>query len=173
MEKVLEDLREHEDRAAKSLAAAAADGLDVATAMLQMMADAFGELGVYTSREERDSNVLLLAVLSRSFNSACAAMQLLLGGFYTQTVQITRHIEEDWLTCFQIKGNLKGSEAFRNALWDRKRPATDFQTMANQLGEAVGSWWRESYGPPAGARRGPPRTTRRKRRIPCAGRLAG
>lgn len=104
--------------------------------------EGFRRLGKYTLKEDRDPRVLLLALVTRAFNSAWCAYGLVRRGYYQQAVALARMIDEDWLTSYDVAFN----EETRQALWERRRPKRSFKAIAQDMTKDDGAWWDQVYG---------------------------
>ena len=115
--------------------------------VLNTYIDGFSELGSYTAAHDRDPRILMLALITRSFNSSWCAYDLARRRHYQQSIALSRMVQEDWLTSFDVAFN----EDTRSALWGKRRPRS-FQAMAEAVSKVLpeddkGQWWRDSYGP--------------------------
>ncbi len=109
--------------------------------LLNFYIDAFNSISTYTATETHDAKLMMLALCSRSFNTALSARELILDGYYPQAIMLLRHLAEDWLTAHQIAFD----PTVRKELASGCRVKT-FQQMANDRGPSTGQWWRETYG---------------------------
>jgi hypothetical protein len=121
------------------------DSQNLLVRILNLYLDGFRRLGSYTLREDRDPNVLALALITRSFNSARCGYDLARRGYYQQAIALARMIDEDWLTLYDVAFN----QETRDALWERRRPKRTFKAIARDItitGDD-GAWWDDVYGP--------------------------
>ncbi len=64
--------------------------IDLVTRLINAYLRAFNEMGSYTAAQDLDPRLLILALVSRSFNSVRCSFDLLLRAYYQQSVALTR-----------------------------------------------------------------------------------
>lgn len=119
------------------------DSQNLLVRILNTYLEGFRRLKTYVITEERDKNVLMLALITRSFNSARCGYELARRGYYQQAIALARMIDEDWLTAYDVAFN----QATRDALWERRRPNRTFKVIAQDISRDDAAWWDDLYGP--------------------------
>jgi len=84
----------------------------------------------------------MLALVTRSFNSANCGYELARRGYYQQAIALARMIDEDWLTSYDVAFN----QSTQDALWNQSRPNRAFKSIAQDISKDDGAWWDDLYG---------------------------
>jgi hypothetical protein len=103
--------------------------IEILTGILNSFLSGFSYMGLFTLQEDNESEYILLLILMRSLNSIRCSIDLMLKGYYSQSMSLLRTVTEDWFIC----GTVKENEKVRDCLLRDKAKMPKYSELATQM----------------------------------------
>lgn len=103
--------------------------IEIFTGMLNTFNLGFNSMGSFEIKEDNESEYIWLLLSTRCLHSIRCSIDLMLKGYYSQTMSLIRTITEDWFIC----GNAQSNEKVRSCLLYDGNKMPHYSTLAKQM----------------------------------------
>jgi hypothetical protein len=103
--------------------------IELFTGIMNIFLSGFSAIGSFKLEEDNEAEYVWLLILMRILNSVRCSIDLMLKGYYSQSMSLLRTITEDWFICGTVQDNKK----VRDCLLRDEMKMPKYKDLASQM----------------------------------------